>query len=141
MDPFQVPSYLPAVQTYSQKFNQTYNVAPGMMGVDTYDAFYIAKNAIENAGTVDKAAVRASNRKHQHGPKTHLDQLPAKFNSAQALTTMKLAQLHSWSNSNGIAETNKLESQIIWPATDTRHKQLQTSRLQIANRLPTWKLN
>ncbi len=58
MDPFQVPSYSSAVQTYSQKFNQTYHVAPGMMGVDTYDAFYIAKNAIENAGTIDKAAVR-----------------------------------------------------------------------------------
>ncbi len=58
MDPFQMPSYLPAVQAYSEKFNQTYNVAPGMMGVDTYDAFYIAKNAIERAGTLDKAAVR-----------------------------------------------------------------------------------
>jgi branched-chain amino acid transport system substrate-binding protein len=31
---------------------------PGMMGADTYDAFYIAKAAIEEAGTVDKAAVR-----------------------------------------------------------------------------------
>jgi ABC-type branched-subunit amino acid transport system substrate-binding protein len=31
---------------------------PGMMGADTYDAFYIAKDAIERAGTVDKAPVR-----------------------------------------------------------------------------------
>jgi ABC-type branched-subunit amino acid transport system substrate-binding protein len=31
---------------------------PGMMGADTYDAFYIAKDAIERAGTVDKVAVR-----------------------------------------------------------------------------------
>jgi hypothetical protein len=31
-----------------------------MMGADTYDAFYIAKDAIERAGTVDKAAVRAA---------------------------------------------------------------------------------
>jgi hypothetical protein len=29
-----------------------------MMGADTYDAFYIAADAIERAGTVDKAAVR-----------------------------------------------------------------------------------
>lgn len=29
-----------------------------MMGADTYDAFYLAKDAIERAGSVDKAAVR-----------------------------------------------------------------------------------
>ena len=28
------------------------------MGADTYDAFYLAKDAIERAGSVDKAAVR-----------------------------------------------------------------------------------
>ena len=28
------------------------------MGADTYDAFYIAKDAIERAGTLDKSAVR-----------------------------------------------------------------------------------
>ncbi len=28
------------------------------MGASTYDAFYIAKDAVERAGTVDKAAVR-----------------------------------------------------------------------------------
>jgi branched-chain amino acid transport system substrate-binding protein len=116
MDPFQVPSYLSAVETYSQKFNQTYNVAPGMMGVDTYDAFYIAKNAVERAGTLDKAAVREAIEKtnmdqrliltntgkiqfstgvnyHEIGPVTFMEQL--KWNSA----------------------TSKLESQIIWPAT------------------------
>ena len=58
LDPFMSPSYLPAVQTYSEKFRQLYGVYPGMMGADTYDAFYIAKDAIERAGTVDKAAVR-----------------------------------------------------------------------------------
>ncbi len=31
-----------------------------MMGADTYDAFYIAKAAIESAGTVDKASVRTA---------------------------------------------------------------------------------
>ena len=31
-----------------------------MMGADTYDAFYIAKDAIERAGTVDKATVRTA---------------------------------------------------------------------------------
>jgi ABC-type branched-subunit amino acid transport system substrate-binding protein len=30
------------------------------MGADTYDAFYIAKDAIERAGTIDKASVRTA---------------------------------------------------------------------------------
>jgi branched-chain amino acid transport system substrate-binding protein len=35
-----------------------HNKAPGFMGASTYDAFYIAKDAIERAGTVNKTAVR-----------------------------------------------------------------------------------
>ena len=54
------PYYLPAIETYVQHYNQTYNIVPGMMGADTYDAFYIAKDAIERAGTLDKAAVRTA---------------------------------------------------------------------------------
>jgi branched-chain amino acid transport system substrate-binding protein len=58
-NPFMDPSYSTAVQTYAEKFDQLYpHVMPGMMGADTYDAFYIAKDAIERAGTVDKASVR-----------------------------------------------------------------------------------
>ena len=52
------PFYLPLMNTYVPKFKQKYGVAPGMMGADTYDAFYIAKDAIERAGTLDKAKVR-----------------------------------------------------------------------------------
>jgi branched-chain amino acid transport system substrate-binding protein len=58
MDPFMAPSYSTAVGNYAEKFNQTYGVMPGMMGADTYDGFYIAKAAIESAGTIDKASVR-----------------------------------------------------------------------------------
>ncbi len=43
------------VQNYKAKWN---GIVPGMLGADTYDAVYIAKNAIENAGTLDKAAIR-----------------------------------------------------------------------------------
>ena len=58
-NPFMDPSYSTAVQTYADKFDQLYpHVMPGMMGADTYDAFYIAKDAIERAGTIDKTAVR-----------------------------------------------------------------------------------
>jgi len=58
-NPFMTPSYSTAVQAYTEKFDQRYDhTMPGMMGADTYDAFYIAKAAIEDAGTVDKAAVR-----------------------------------------------------------------------------------
>ena len=59
IDPFMTPSYLPAVQTYTEDFRERNDgVYPGMMGAKTYDSFYIAKDAIERAGTLDKALVR-----------------------------------------------------------------------------------
>jgi branched-chain amino acid transport system substrate-binding protein len=52
------PYYLDSIATYVTNYQAEYNTLPGMMGADTYDAFYIAADAIERAGTVDKAAVR-----------------------------------------------------------------------------------
>jgi branched-chain amino acid transport system substrate-binding protein len=52
------PFYLPMMDTYVADYEDMYNTIPGMMGADTYDAFYIAKDAIERAGTLDKSAVR-----------------------------------------------------------------------------------
>ncbi|MCW4047862.1 MAG: ABC transporter substrate-binding protein [Candidatus Bathyarchaeota archaeon] len=43
------------VENYKAKFD---GKIPGMLGADTYDAIYIAKNAIERAGTVNKEAVK-----------------------------------------------------------------------------------
>jgi branched-chain amino acid transport system substrate-binding protein len=51
--------YLPKVGTYVQNYKQKFDgTVPGMLGADTYDAVYIAKNAIERAGTVNKTNVR-----------------------------------------------------------------------------------
>jgi len=59
LDPFMTTTYSQAVTTYSENFQKAYpHVMPGMMGADTYDAFYIIKDAIQRAGTVDKVAVR-----------------------------------------------------------------------------------
>jgi len=52
------PYYSDALDTYVTNYQAAYNTLPGMMGADTYDAFSIAADAIERAGTVDKAAVR-----------------------------------------------------------------------------------
>ena len=52
------PFYLPMMDTYVAAYQDEYDTIPGMMGADTYDAFYIAKDAIERAGTLDKSAVR-----------------------------------------------------------------------------------
>ena len=46
------------MDVYVPAYEAEYNTIPGMMGADTYDAFYIAKNAIERAGTLEKSAVR-----------------------------------------------------------------------------------
>ena len=52
------PFYLPTMDTYVADYEAEYDTIPGMMGADTYDAFYIAKAAIEKAGTLEKSAVR-----------------------------------------------------------------------------------
>jgi len=52
------PFYLPMMDTYVADYQTKYDKIPGMMGADTYDAFYIAKDAIERAGTLEKSAVR-----------------------------------------------------------------------------------
>jgi branched-chain amino acid transport system substrate-binding protein len=52
------PHYLGSIETYVTTYENEYSTLPGMMGADTYDAFYIAADAIERAGTVNKAAVR-----------------------------------------------------------------------------------
>jgi branched-chain amino acid transport system substrate-binding protein len=54
------PFYLPAMDIYVPAYQAKYDTIPGMMGADTYDAFYIAKDAIQRAGTLDKSAVRAA---------------------------------------------------------------------------------
>ena len=116
MDPFQVPSYLPAVQAYSMKFNQTYHVMPGMMGVDTYDAFYIAKNAIQNAGTLDKASVR------QAIENTNMDQRllltsTGKIQFSTGVNYHEIGPVTFMEQLKWNATTNQLESQIVLPAT------------------------
>jgi branched-chain amino acid transport system substrate-binding protein len=58
--PYTDPIYMASIQKYYDDFYAMHNKAPGFMGASTYDAFYIAKDAIERAGTVDKAEVRSA---------------------------------------------------------------------------------
>ena len=114
LDPFMVPSYLPAVQQYAEKFYRTYSVEPGMMGADTYDAFYIAKEAIERAGTVDKAAVRIaieSGRMNQMLIMTQTGKIEfstgINYHEIQPVTFVEQTY---WDQT-----ANQLKSQIVWP--------------------------
>jgi branched-chain amino acid transport system substrate-binding protein len=51
--------YLPKVGTYVENYKAKFDgKVPGMLGADTYDAVYIAKNAIERAGTLNKEAIK-----------------------------------------------------------------------------------
>jgi branched-chain amino acid transport system substrate-binding protein len=53
--------YLPKVGTYVENYkNKWSGKVPGMMGVDTYDAIYIYKNAVERAKTLNKTNVRTA---------------------------------------------------------------------------------
>lgn len=116
MDPFQVPSYSTAVQTYSQKFNETYNVAPGMMGVDTYDAFYIAKSAIQNAGTINKADVRDALEK-TNMPQRLIMTETGKIQFSPNVNYHEIGPVTFMEQLKWNPTSQQLESQIIWPAT------------------------
>jgi branched-chain amino acid transport system substrate-binding protein len=116
MDPFQTPSYSAAVQAYSEKFNQLYGVMPGMMGVDTYDSFYIAKAAIESAGTINKADVR------QAIEDTNMDQkliltTSGKIQFSTDVNYHEIGPVTFMEQLKWNSQTSKLESQIIWPAS------------------------
>jgi branched-chain amino acid transport system substrate-binding protein len=51
--------YLQKVGTYVEDYKAKFDgKIPGMLGADTYDAVYIAKDAIERAGTLNKGDVR-----------------------------------------------------------------------------------
>ncbi|MBN1763002.1 MAG: ABC transporter substrate-binding protein [Methanomicrobia archaeon] len=47
-----------AVVNFREDYETRWGTAPGMVGASTYEGVYIAAEAIEHAGTVDKAAVR-----------------------------------------------------------------------------------
>jgi branched-chain amino acid transport system substrate-binding protein len=116
MDPFQVPSYSSAVQTYSEKFNQTYHVMPGMMGVDTYDAFYIAKDAIQRAGTIDKAAVRTAIEETNMDQRLLLTQ-SGKIQFSTGVNYHEIGPVTFMEQLKWNSQTSQLQSQIVWPAS------------------------
>jgi branched-chain amino acid transport system substrate-binding protein len=118
-NPFMDPSYSPVVQSYVEKFNQLYpHVMPGMMGADTYDGFYIAKDAIERAGTIDKAAVRDAIET------TNLDQMliPTKTGKIQFSTGVNYHEIEPITFVEQLkwdSENNHLTSQIVWVPSGT----------------------
>ncbi len=123
-NPFMSPSYSTAVQSYLDKFDAAYpHIMPGMMGADTYDAFFIAKNAIERAGTIDKAAVRSAIET------TNMDQslIPTQSGKIQFSTGVNYHEVGPATFVEQLkwdAATSHLTSQIVWtPNSNSNLKQ------------------
>ena len=111
------PFYLPMMDTYVADYEEKYDTIPGMMGADTYDAFYIAKDAIERAGTLDKSAVRDAIET------TDLPQMLIITESGRIEFSTETETYHEIAPftfveqlfyDEGIGETRP---QVIWPAT------------------------
>lgn len=117
LDPFMTTTYSQAVTTYSDNFQKAYpHVMPGMMGADTYDAFYIAKDAIQRAGTIDKVAVR------QAIENTNIDQMliQTKTGKIQFSTGVNYHEIDPITFIEQLkwdASTSHLTSQIVWSPT------------------------
>jgi branched-chain amino acid transport system substrate-binding protein len=116
LDPFMNPSYLPAVQTYAAKFNATYGVMPGMMGADTYDAFYIAKDGIERAGTVDKVSVRQAIEETKI-PQMLIMTESGKIEFSTGVNYHEIQPVLFIEQFYWDAAASQLKSQIVWPQT------------------------
>jgi len=60
--PYAVPKgpIAPAVNKFREDFKAKYGKYPSMMGAGTYEGVYIAVDAIERAGSLDKEAVKAA---------------------------------------------------------------------------------
>jgi branched-chain amino acid transport system substrate-binding protein len=113
LDPFMSPSYLPAVQTYSEKFQELYGVYPGMMGADTYDAFYIAKDAVERAGTVDKAEVRTA-IENTDMPQMLIMTESGKVQFSKAVNYHEISPVTFIEQFYWDTTSNSLKSRIVW---------------------------
>ncbi len=109
------PYYLPAMDSYVRNFKARSNdVIPGMMGADTYDAFYIVKNAIERAGTIDKTAVREAIET------TNMDQMlimteTGKIQFSTGLNYHEIAPVTFIEQLVWNTEASDLQSKIVWP--------------------------
>ena len=124
LNPFMTPSYSTVVENYAKAFDKAYpHVMPGMMGADTYDAVYIAKDAIQRAGTVDKAAVRTAIEN------TNIDQMliQTKTGKIQFSTGVNYHEIDPVTFIEQLkwdATTSHLTSQIVWsPPSSTNLKQ------------------
>jgi ABC-type branched-subunit amino acid transport system substrate-binding protein len=87
-----------------------------MMGADTYDAFYIAKAAIESAGTLDKAAVRQAIENTNMKDSLVLTQT-GKIQFSTGVNYHEIQPITFMEQLNWNSATNKLQSQIIWPTS------------------------
>ena len=108
---------------------------PGMMGADTYDAFYIAKDAIQSAGTIDKAAVR------QAIENTDINQMliQTKTGKVQFSTGVNYHEIDPVTFIEQLKwDSSTLPSDITNRLVTTRLNKLKASRLYSANRLSTW---
>ncbi len=108
--------YLPDVVPYVTSFQNAYGVIPGMMGADTYDAFYIAKAAIESAGTIDKAAVRTAIEQ------TNLDDMlvitqTGKIQFSTGVNYHEIDPVTFVEQLQWNATINQCTPAIVWPAT------------------------
>jgi branched-chain amino acid transport system substrate-binding protein len=124
LNPFMTPSYSTVVENYAKAFDKAYpHVMPGMMGADTYDAVYIAKDAIQRAGTVDKAAVRTAIEN------TNIDQMliqttTGKIQFSTGVNYHEIDPITFIEQLKWDASTSHLTSQIVWsPPSSTNLKQ------------------
>jgi len=111
------PFYLPLMDTYVAAYKDRWGTTPGMMGADTYDAFYIAKDAIERAGTLDKAAIRDALEK------TSMDQMLIMMETGRIEFSTKPESYHEIAPITFVEQlfwdekAGECRPKVVWPET------------------------
>jgi branched-chain amino acid transport system substrate-binding protein len=109
------PCYSRAVANFVYNYEQKYhNLTPRRYGANVYDAFYIVKDAIERAGTIDKAAVR------QAIEETNLPQMltmteTGKIQFSTTLNYHEIAPVSFVEKLFWNIATSELKPLIVWP--------------------------
>ncbi len=116
LNPFMTESYSTLVQTYSQKFKETYGVDAGMMGADTYDAFYVAKDALTRAGTIDKEAVRDA-LESTDMPQMLIQTESGRIRFSTGVNYHEISPVTFIEQLKWDAASSTLKSQIVWAPT------------------------
>jgi len=103
--------YLPMIGEYKNAYMNRWGEMPGMMGADTYDGIYLAANAIETAGSLDRVTINDAIKQTDEEQRLILmEGGRITFDEYNEISPKIFVEQMSWDS-----ETGELRPHIVWP--------------------------